>query len=55
MTRKQAQALESLCARFKVPFVPATFHPTFDLPEGYVAGYVGPIYVGCSPEGEIAS
>lgn len=55
MTTEQTMALEGLCGRYGVPFDPATFHPQFDLPAGYVAGQVGPIWAGCSPTGEISS
>ena len=51
----QATALRTLCERFNVPFIPGNYRPTFDLPSDWVAGWVGPIYVGCSPEGEISS
>lgn len=56
MNYRQRVALTRLSARYKVPFDPNTFeeHP-FDLPPGYVCGWVGPIYVGCSPEGDISS
>lgn len=55
MTPEQTAALKSLCGRYKVEYAPAAFHPRFDLPAGYVAGWVGPIYVGCSPTGDISS
>lgn len=55
MRTAQRYALERLCERFKVAFDGDNFKPTFDLPTGFVAGRVGPIYVGCSPEGEISS
>lgn len=64
MTTAQIAALTDLCDRYKVPFDPEAFHTQFDLPPGYVAGWVGQpdfagnpgsIYVGCSPEGEISS
>lgn len=55
MTEEQRQALEALCQRYNVPFNPQEFRPTFDLPTGWVAGWVGPIYVGCSPEGVVSS
>jgi hypothetical protein len=71
MNAKQEAALRSLCERYNVRFVAAHYHPQFDLPPGYVAGWVGgiehapkpsgrnspkvTIYVGCSPEGEISS
>ena len=55
MTTEQEQALRACCDRFHVPFDPEAYRPAFDLPEGWVAGWVGPIYVGCSPEGDIHS
>jgi hypothetical protein len=56
MTDAQYQALALLHARYGVEFYPADFTPQFDLPPGYVAGWVGDkIYVGCSPEGDISS
>lgn len=51
MTIPQENALRRLCERFHVPFDPAAYRPAFDLPPGWVAGDVGPIYVGVSPEG----
>ena len=57
MTQAQYDALKALCKRYDAPFNPADFSPaTYDLPEGYVCGMVGGrIYVGCSPEGRIAT
>lgn len=55
MTPQQQVALSDLCSRYGVTFNDNDYHPQFDLPTGYVAGWVGPIYVGCSPEGEISS
>jgi hypothetical protein len=55
MNATQTAALQAICTRFRVPFDPANYRPAFDLPTGYVAGWVGPIYLGCSPEGEISS
>jgi hypothetical protein len=55
LTPEQEAALRDLCDRYKVEFDPTNFHPRFDLPAGYAAGWVGPIYVGCSPEGAISS
>lgn len=55
MNDAQKTALTELCARYHVEFVESDFKGTFELPSGYVAGWVGPIYVGCSPEGEISS
>jgi hypothetical protein len=60
MNEAQATALRTLHERYKVPFDPSQFTPQFDLPTGYVAGWVGApnyrkLYVGVSPEGEISS
>lgn len=62
MPDTQRAALESLCKRYGEDFDPRNFAPAFDLPDGWVAGWVGqrgthgnPIYVGCSPTGEIHS
>jgi hypothetical protein len=55
MTDAQREALTALCERYHVPFSEDDFHHPFDLPPGYVAGQVGPIYVGCAPDGRISS
>lgn len=56
MTDVQRFALERLCKAYRVQFDPTKFHSAFDLPPGYVAGWIGDhIYVGCSPEGDISS
>lgn len=62
MTPQQREVLQKLCARYKVEFHHADYTPQFDLPEGYVAGWIGgtgsghrTIYIGVSPEGEISS
>lgn len=55
MTPEQEQALRALCERYNTEFDADNFRPRFDLPRGYVAGQVGPIYVGCSPDGRISS
>lgn len=65
MTDAQELALRRLCQGFNVRFRVDDYHPQFDLPEGYVAGWVGgyqptgspyrTIYVGVSPEGEVSS
>lgn len=55
MTDAQATALRSLCERYRVEFKPEEFFPRFDLPEGWLAGWVSNIYVGVSPEGDINS
>lgn len=55
MTNEQRCALQRLCNSYKVEFVPSSFHTRSDLPPGYFAGWVGPIYVGVCPEGRISS
>jgi hypothetical protein len=60
----QSAALGALCGRYSVEFVAGHYTPQFDLPDGYVAGWVGgfavqkehpTIYVGCDEEGGISS
>jgi hypothetical protein len=57
LTDKQVHALSALCHRYNVTFDESNFLPAFDLPPGYVAGWIGNdrIYVGCSPDGDISS
>ena len=55
LTDAQISKLADLCERYGVTFDARNYHPAFDLPTGWVAGWVGPIYVGCSPEGDIHS
>lgn len=59
MNEIQRKALCALCSRYKVEFDEEHYKPAFDLPAGYVAGWVGgpaqKLYVGCSPTGEISS
>jgi hypothetical protein len=55
MTPEQDNALKLICERFHVPYDPANYRPVFDLPKDWVAGVVGPIYVGCDPTGRISS
>ena len=54
-TQAQTDALRALCERYHCDYVPSEFRPVFGLPAGYVAGWAGPIYVGCDPEGRISS
>jgi hypothetical protein len=55
MTEEQVVALTRLCERFEVPFVESNFFASHSCGEGWVEGQVGPIFVGCSPEGNIHS
>lgn len=55
MTGLQRKALQDLCSRYGVDFESCRFASGFDLPEGWLHGWVGPIYVGVSPEGEVHS
>lgn len=41
MTQAQREALSNLCARYHVAFNESDYTPQFDLPVGYVAGWVG--------------
>jgi hypothetical protein len=34
---------------------PSTFHPTFDLPAGYVAGWAKGVYYGIDEKGQASS
>lgn len=52
LTPPQRARLRVLCARFSVEFDESNYISRHDLPEGWVAGFVGRIYVGVSPEGE---
>ena len=59
MTTAQRDALWSLCGRYGAPFREDDYHPSFELPQGYVQGWVGgttrTIFVGVSPAGEVSS
>lgn len=55
LTAAQVDALARLCGRYSVAFDPAAYRQPSDLPAGWAAGWVGPIYVGCDPEGRISS
>ena len=55
LTAAQETRLRSLCQRYGVTFDAADYHPQFDLPTGYVAGWVGAIYVGVAPNGDASS
>jgi len=61
MTDAQVEALDRLHRRYNVEsWHPRDFWHTFDLPDGYVAGWVQRgttriIYVGVSPDGQVSS
>lgn len=64
LTEAQESALRDLCDRYKVQYSADHYHHTFDLPEDYVAGFVGgyeiqatrpTLFIGCSGTGEIHS
>lgn len=70
MNDAQRSALKALCERYNVPFNESDYGKSFDLPKGYVAGWIGgtdhgyvngehapstTIYVGCDPQGAISS
>jgi hypothetical protein len=55
LTLDQERAIQGKSRDYKVAYEPTTFAPAFDLPDGWVAGWIGPIYVGVSPEGHIHS
>lgn len=44
MNEKQEAALRNLCERYKVPFDENDYAPAFDLPEGWVSGWIGGKY-----------
>lgn len=41
MTDAQREALQNICQRYHVAFNEDDYKPAFDLPDGYVAGWVG--------------
>lgn len=60
MNDAQRAALQRLSDRYDVPFdVHDWENEPFDLPPGYVAGWIGgsahKLYVGCDPDGIISS
>lgn len=52
LTEAQKEKIKWLAEGYKVEPPYDEFYPQFDLPDGWVAGWVGRIYVGISPEGE---
>lgn len=64
LTEAQEKSLRAICDRYTVEYNEDHYHHTFDLPEGYVAGFVGgaeiqaehpTIYVGAAPDGRLSS
>lgn len=55
LTIEQEWAIRDLCEAYHVAYIPGHYTPQFDLPSGWVAGWIGPIYCGISPEGDISS
>ena len=55
LTLEQEHAIQRKCRDYGVAYIPGHYQPAFDLPDGWVAGWIGPIYVGVSPEGGIHS
>ena len=58
MTPAQLAAILALCERFSAPYREDAWSHPFDLPEGWVAGWVGTpgaggIYAGVSPDGDV--
>lgn len=41
MSSQQNEALQNLCKRYDVPFDPLHYTSQWDLPEGYLAGWIG--------------
>lgn len=58
-TEAQLNRLRILCENYSVPFNEDDYLPAFDLPAGWVCGWVGgkpgTLFVGVSPEGEASS
>jgi hypothetical protein len=55
MTEQQRAKIEQRCKEYRIPFVEADWRRPFDLPDGWVAGWLGSTYVGVSPEGDMHS
>lgn len=51
--------IRTLCDRYHVTYDPTHYAPAFDLPTGWVAGWVGgtpgTLYVGVDPDGAASS
>ena len=55
LNMNQQAALSGLCGRYSVEYKAENYHMRSDLPDGYKAGWCGPIYVGCDLDGRISS
>jgi len=59
ITEAQEATLRRLCDGYKVEYNPDHYGPAFDLPTGYVAGWVGgqpgTLFVGVDPDGNASS
>jgi hypothetical protein len=64
VTAAQEAALRAACDRYRVAFDARHYAGPFDLPPGWLAGWLGgpeiqpatpTIFVGCSPEGGLNS
>jgi hypothetical protein len=67
VTEQQEARLRKLCENYGVGFDPEHYKPAFDLPSGWVCGWVGgfehsghygnkrTLFVGVSPEGDASS
>ena len=55
LTADQEHAIRDLCRNYHTEYIPTNYGPAFDLPEGWVIGWIGPIYCGIDPEGNISS
>lgn len=55
MTDAQDAALIRIHTDYQMHYDPTEWTHPFDLPSGWVAGWVGKTYVGVSPEGSIHS
>jgi hypothetical protein len=54
LTEAQKTSIEKLCIRYNVAFDPDQYMSSFEMP-GWAVGWVGPIFVGVSPDGEVRS
>jgi hypothetical protein len=56
LTSEQEAKLRLLCERYHVTYDASHYTPAFDLPTGWVNGWVGgqpgTLFVGVSPEGD---